>query len=162
MNQIVIREIKETDNKQITKVIRKVLVDFNVPKEGSAYSDKSLEDMTEAYRGKKYVYYVVVCGDTVLGGGGIAPLDNYRGNVCELQKMYMLEEARGKGVGKKLIHLCLKKANEFGYDGCYLETMPNMIVAQNIYQHLGFDYIDRPMGDTGHCACPVWMFKNFK
>ncbi|XLS30889.1 GNAT family N-acetyltransferase [Flavobacteriaceae bacterium M23B6Z8] len=162
MNQIIIREIKDSDNTQIAEVIRKVLVDFNVPKEGSAYSDSALENMTEAYSGEKRTYYVVVEDETVLGGGGIAPLDNYSGNVCELQKMYMLEAVRGKGIGKKLIHLCLQKAREFNYDGCYLETMPNMLVAQKIYQHLGFEYIDSPMGDTGHCACPVWMFKDFR
>jgi putative acetyltransferase len=161
MSEIVIREIESSDNEQIAKVIRAVLTDFKVPKEGSAYSDASLNDMTKAYESERCVYYVVKEGNKVLGGGGIAPLDNYPGNVCELQKMYMLESVRGKGVGKRLIKRCLDKALEFGYEGCYLETMPNMKVAQKIYKHLGFEYLCNPMGDTGHSACPVWMFKEF-
>lgn len=161
MSKIIIREIESSDNEQIAKVIRQVLTDFNVPKEGSAYSDASLNDMTKAYSIERGVYYVVLADGLVLGGGGIAPLDNYEGNVCELQKMYLLDAARGKGVGKKLIIQCLQKAREFGFDGCYLETMPNMKIAQKIYNHLGFEYLDGPMGDTGHCACPVWMYKKF-
>ncbi len=161
MSKIVIREIESSDNEQIAKVVRQVLTDFEVPKEGSAYSDASLNDMAKAYSIERSIYYVVEADGLVLGGGGIAPLDNYEGNVCELQKMYLLDAARGKGVGKKLIIQCLQKAKEFGFDGCYLETMPNMRVAQNIYNHLGFEYLDNPMGDTGHCACPVWMYKKF-
>ncbi|WP_340198435.1 GNAT family N-acetyltransferase [Ascidiimonas sp. W6] len=162
MSEIFIRQIEYSDNDQIAKVIRKVIVDFNVPKEGSAYSDSSLQNLTKAYLADKSFYYVVIEGDTVLGGAGIAPLANYAGNVCELQKMYLLEIARGKGIGKKLINKCIHKAIEFGYNGCYLETMPNMTVAQNIYQHMGFEHIEAPMGDTCHHACSVWMFKTLK
>ncbi len=39
---------------------------------------------------------MIIDQDVVVGGGGIAPLANYEGNVCELQKMYFYE-VRGKG-----------------------------------------------------------------
>jgi putative acetyltransferase len=26
----------------------------------------------------------------------------------------------------------------------------------------GFNYIDAPMGGTGHTSCPVWMLKNLQ
>lgn len=161
MGEICIRKIERPDNEQIAVIIRKVLLDFNVPKEGSAYSDVALDDMTAAYSGDKTVYFVVLDDETIMGGGGIAPLDNYEGNVCELQKMYMLESLRGRGIGKKLIQMCIDRAIDFGYEGCYLETMPNMKVAQKIYRHFGFQYLEGPMGNTGHCACPVWMYLKF-
>ena len=47
-------------------------------------------------------------------------------------------------------------------DKCYIETMPNMISAQKLYLKKGFEYIDKPMGNTGHTACPVWMLKDLK
>ena len=25
---------------------------------------------------------------------------------------------------------------------------------------MGFEYIDHPMGNTGHCSCPIWMTKS--
>ncbi|HCD22696.1 MAG TPA: GNAT family N-acetyltransferase, partial [Flavobacteriaceae bacterium] len=44
-----------------------------------------------------------------------------------------------------------------GYEQCYLETMPQMLDAQKLYLKKGFKYIDGPMGDTGHCSCPIHM-----
>ena len=73
--------------------------------------------------------------------------------------MYFLKEARGKGIGYKMILKCLEKAKEFGFEKCYLETLPNMLSAQKLYQKVGFQYLDEPLGCTGHSSCPVWMIK---
>ena len=40
-----IREIKRKDNEEIARVIRSVLVEYGVPKVGTAYEDKSLDCM---------------------------------------------------------------------------------------------------------------------
>lgn len=158
-----IREIEPGDNRQLARIIRKVLVeDMGAPKEGTAYEDKAVDAMYETYDADRSVYFVITEGDKIIGGAGIAPLANYNGNVCELQKMYFLGEARGRGLGKKMIDLCLEKAKEYGYDQCYLETMPYMEAARNLYKKSGFYYIDAPMGNTGHSSCPVWMLKELK
>ena len=80
-------------------------------------------------------------------------------NICELQKMYLDPKARGKGVGTNLLELCLSFARENNFSLCYLETMPYMLDAQELYRKNGFIYINNPMGDTGHYSCPVWMTK---
>ncbi|MFD0861869.1 GNAT family N-acetyltransferase [Sungkyunkwania multivorans] len=159
MSTMVIREIQPEDNEQIAKVIRKVLEDLGVPKVGTAYADKALDNLFEAYDKERAVYFVVVEGNSILGGAGISPLDNYEGNICELQKMYFLDEARGCGVGARMMGKCLEKAKEFGFGAVYIETMPYMEAAQKLYKKVGFEYIDAPMGDTGHYSCPVWMLK---
>lgn len=159
MNAVVIRPVEKKDNMQLFSLIRCVLEDFNIPKTGTAYADAALDCMFETYQKERAVYFVVVEEKRVIGGGGIAQLDNYEGNVCELQKMYFLPEARGRGIGAALLKLCLSNARAFGYEKCYLETMPNMIVAQKLYEQEGFGYIDGPMGDTGHYSCPVHMIK---
>ena len=58
-----------------------------------------------------------------------------------------------------MIKICLDRAREFGFEKCYLETMPYMKAAQKLYEKKGFEYIDAPLGDTGHYSCPVWMLK---
>lgn len=155
-----IREITLSDNKQVAKLIRKVLVDIGVPKVGTAYADKTLDAMFEAYDKPKATYFVVEENDVIIGCAGVAPLDNYKGNVCELQKMYFLEEARGRGIGTRMIQVCLDTAKTYGFEKCYLETMPYMKAAQELYKKNGFEYIKERMGDTGHYSCPVWMLKN--
>ena len=159
MGDTVIREITPEDNAQVAQVIRKVFEDMGVPKVGTAYADKALDDMYSNYNVPKAAYFVVEFDGRIIGCAGVAQLDNYDGNVCELQKMYFLEEARGKGLGAKMIKACLNKAKEFGFEACYLETMPYMEAAQKLYKKNGFDYIDAPMGNTGHYSCPVWMLK---
>ncbi|WP_439152728.1 GNAT family N-acetyltransferase [Winogradskyella sp.] len=157
---IVIREIELDDNPKIAKAIRSVLIEMGVPKVGTAYEDKALDCMTETYDQSRTAYFVVVNGEEVIGGAGIAPLDNYEGNVCELQKMYFMPEARGKGLGSKMMAKCLNFAKEAGFDQCYLETMPYMDDARKLYRKVGFESIEKPMGDTGHYSCTVWMLKD--
>lgn len=154
-----IREIKKEDNPQVARVIRQVLEDLGVPKVGTAYEDPSLDNMYEHYNKPKATYFVIEENGSILGCAGVAQLDNYNGNVCELQKMYFLQEVRGKGAGHKMINVCLDKAKEYGFDACYLETMPYMEAAQKLYKKMGFEYIDARMGDTGHYSCPVFMLK---
>ena len=159
MNAIIIREIQKADNVAIAQVIRDVLIEHNVPKVGTAYADPSLNFMFENYSEEKSAYFVVENEGKIIGGAGIAPLENGPKEICELQKMYFLPEARGLGLGAKLMEVCLEKARQFEFKKCYLETMPYMTNAQNLYKKSGFQYLDKPLGNTGHNACPVWMLK---
>lgn len=160
MADYIIREIKPGDNEKLANVLRSVLLEHDVPKVGTAYADKALDKMYEAYDEEKASYFVVELDGKLLGGAGIAALAHYDGNVCELQKMYFLEAARGKGIGMKMMQACLDRAREYGFEKCYLETMPNMLAAQKLYKKSGFGYINAPMGNTGHCSCTVWMLKD--
>ena len=155
-----IRTIDIKDNRELSLVIRSVLIEMGVPKIGTAYEDEELDTMYEAYLGPRTIYYVVTDGKKILGGGGIAPLKDGYSSVCELQKMYFSPKARGKGLGQKLIDTCIDFAKSNDFKLCYIETMPNMEAAQKLYKKLGFNYIDHPMGNTGHCSCPIWMTKS--
>lgn len=160
MSKIIIREIQAKDNQQIAEVIRNVFISDNYPKTGTAFEDIQLDFMFETYDKPKAIYYVIDNEGKVIGGAGISQLDNTEENICELQKMYFLNEARGKGLGFKIIQMCLEKAKEFGFEKCYLETLPEMKSAQHLYLKTGFKYIDAPMGNTFHTSCPVWMIKD--
>ncbi len=157
---MIIREIQKEDNEQVAAVIRQVLIELNVPKVGTAYADPQLDSMFEAYENVKSVYYVIENKRKIMGGAGIMQLENSDSTVCELQKMYFLPEARGLGLGTQLMEKCLWSATTFGFEKCYLETMPYMIAAQTLYKKVGFEYICAPMGNTGHTSCPVWMLKD--
>lgn len=159
MDSIQIREIKPSDNPEIAAVIRNVLLEYNVPKVGTAYADPQLDFMFEAYDKPDAVYFVVENNGKIIGGAGISQLENEAKTICELQKMYFLPDVRGLGLGSKMMEKCLSTAKEMGYEKCYLETMPYMEDAQKLYKKSGFDYLCEPMGNTGHTSCPVWMIK---
>lgn len=157
-----IRPIQKEDNVAVARTIRGVLEEFKVPKVGTAYADPELDCMYETYLKSSSAYFVVEIAGEIMGCAGIAPLANGNPEICELQKMYFLEAVRGKGIGTQMMEICLNKAKEFGFEQCYLETMPDMIAAQKLYQKSGFVYLNEPMGCTGHSSCPVWMIKDLR
>ena len=155
----IIREIQSKDNAQMAIVIREVLLEMGAPKVGTAYEDAATDKMFENFDKPTSFYYVVEHKNKVVGGVGIAQLDNFEGTTCELQKMYFLPVTRGKGLGFKLIETCLEKAKSLNYTHCYLETMPYMNAAKALYKKSGFTNLDKPIGNTGHYSCNVWMLK---
>ena len=159
MNNIIIREIQQKDNQAIAKIVRDVLMELGAPKVGTAYSDPNLDFLFETYQNPKSIYFVVENNGRVIGGAGIAQLENAPKTICELQKMYFLTEARGLGLGSQLMEKCITSATSFGFEKCYLETMTYMENAQKLYKKSGFDYLLEPLGNTGHTSCPVWMIK---
>ena len=154
-----IREITPPDNIELAKAIRNVLIEFGVPKIGTAYEDTALDKMFETYNIPKATYFIIVKDKIVLGGAGIMQLQHSDENICELQKMYFLPDARAKGLGSKMMDLCLKTAKEFGFEKCYLETLPYMEDARKLYSKSGFKSLNGPIGNTGHHNCTMWMLK---
>lgn len=149
-----IREIEARDNASVEQIIRYCLKEFGGDHEGTAWEDPDLGRFAELYSADKSHYWVAVDeNDTVLGGGGIGPLQGVDG-VCELQKMYCMPKARGCGIAQKIMDLAMEYAAQY-YERCYLETFGNMVAAQHFYEKNGFTRFDGTLGNTGHCACDV-------
>ncbi len=155
-----IRLVAPTDNPALSFIIKDVLGSFGGNKEGFASQDPETDAMYEAYQADRHVYYVAEVNGKVVGGAGIAPLKDAPPEVCELQKMYILEEGRGLGIATELMELCLKDAREMGYQQCYLETLVGMDVARGMYERRGFQLLDEPLGGTGHFGCNTWMIRD--
>ncbi|SFD01915.1 GNAT family N-acetyltransferase [Flavobacterium phragmitis] len=154
-----IRAIEKEDNQSVASLIRSVFDEMEIPKVGTAYEDPCLDFMFEEYGKAKSAYFVVENDGEIVGCAGIAPLENGGSGICELQKMYFLPKTRGLGIGAKMMEKCLEQARAFGFEKCYIETMPFMHAAQKLYKKSGFEYLDAPLGCTGHNSCPVWMLK---
>ena len=156
-----IREIEEKDNKKIEDVIRKCLIEFGANHEGTAWTDPNLGRFSEIYNTDGNKYWVAENKDgEIVGGVGIGKLEGIE-DVCELQKMYCLPEARGTGVAHELIQIALEYAQKY-YNRCYLETLDNMIAAQKFYEKYGFERVKEPVVKTEHFACDVRYIKNLK
>lgn len=160
MNTYTIRKIRTSDNSEVKSLIRKVLVEMGVPKVGTAYEDESLNDMYKTYDAPRMAYFVVEENNSIIGSAGIAPLQGGPSDICELQKMYFLPEARGRGVGAEMMATCLEYARKEGFNKCYLETLPYMENARKLYARTGFQSLEKPLGDTGHYNCTMWMIKD--
>ena len=158
-SKIAIREIQPQDNQAIEAVIRGCFHEFKIPLEGTAYADPETKKMYESYQKDKEVYFVVTEDDVVLGGAGIKPLSDSNTNTCELQKMYFSPKIRGKGLGHMLFKTCLEAAKNMGFTTCYIESASQLKAAIHLYESHGFKHLDKPLGNTGHFSCGIWMTK---
>lgn len=141
-------------------IIRRSLEEFDIDLQGTVYVDPYLDDMYSHFTVPGKVYFIAVEDGVVLGGSGIAPLDDVNVEVCELQRMFVRKDARGKGVGQMLMEKCLDAAKQMGFKRCYLETFADMHKAIALYERNDFNYLDAAMGNTGHFACKTWMLRD--
>ena len=138
-----IREIQFGDNSQLEALIKTTFLELELPLTGTVYEDVETTQMFESYQDDAAIYLVVEDHGLVKGGAGIKALAGEETSVCELQKMYLAPDMRGKGYGKKLMKVCLEAAKSMGYKQCYLETLSELKVAQNLYKNYGFDEVTR-------------------
>ncbi|MBT8061324.1 MAG: GNAT family N-acetyltransferase [Gammaproteobacteria bacterium] len=155
-----IRPIKRSDNARVARIIREVMTEFGAVGSGYSIEDPEVDRMFEAYPEKDSAFFVLERDSQVVGCGGVGPLAGAQAGICELRKMYLLQEARGTGIGAQLLRRCLEHAGRLGYRQCYLETLEHMTHARHLYRKHGFEQVDRPVGNTGHSACNYWMIKD--
>jgi len=155
-----IRPIKQNDNPAVAQVIKTVMTEYACVGEGYSIEDPEVEDMWAAYDNDKSAFYVIADeGDKIWGCGGIAPLAGGPADTCELKKMYFYTAARGRGLGREMMELCLQTASEIGYKKCYLETVERMAKANKLYGKYGFKKLTQPEGCTGHGGCDTFYLK---
>jgi diamine N-acetyltransferase len=59
----------------------------------------------------------------------------------ELQRIYILEKAKGRGVGLELMKTCLAEAARKGYETVWLGVWSENLPAQKFYEKLGFEKV---------------------
>ena len=148
-----IRPIRPADDVAMGAIIREVMTSFGAYGPGYSINDPEVDAMSAHYPEPRAAFFVVEEDGRVLGGGGIGPLAGANADVCELRKMYFLPALRGRGIGGRVLRLCLDAARERGYRRCYLETLGGMDAAMRLYTKAGFKQLCGPLGATGHSGC---------
>ena len=156
---IIIRDLQKEDNPALAKVVKDTLAEFGANHPNTVYYDPTTDTLFEVFQTPRSKYFLAELNNKIVGGGGIYPTDGLPPDTCELVKMYLLPEARGKGLGRTLIEKCIEAAAENGFKKIYLETMPELKQALSVYEKFGFEYLQGPMGNSGHTGCSLWMLK---
>lgn len=154
-----IRKIEQQDNATLSHLIKKVFEEFGIAREGTVYTDPATDHLYELFDRPDAECWVAEENGTLLGSCGVYPTDGLPAGCAELVKLYLSPEARGKGVGSILIRNAIDRARQLGYNLLYLETFDELAKAVSLYYRLGFESIERPMGNSGHYATTIWMTK---
>lgn len=76
--------------------------------------------------------------DVAVACGGIAPFDEER---CELKRMYVVPEQRGRGLGRRVLDELEAEARRLGYRSIVLETGDRQQEALGLYVAAGYERI---------------------
>ena len=112
---------------------------------GTAYFDAMLDHLSGFYSADpaRRAYFILMDDGRLVGGIGLAEIDLFE-NCAELQKLYLDDSVKGRGLGYRLIEKVEDAARALGYDRMYLETHTNLQAAIHIYEKSGYALIDRP------------------
>ena len=154
-----IRKIERSDNFELAKLIREILTEFGINKPGTVFTDPTTDRLFELFELKNAEYWVAELHGKIVGGCGIFPTKGLAPDCTELVKLYVDQSSRGIGLGRKLMEITLKESERLNYGSVYLETLPELASAVGLYESLGFKMLKKPLGESGHFACNLWMLK---
>lgn len=154
-----IRKMQEKDNQVVGEIVQTVLKTHGLNLPGTAYYDPYLFELYAYYQQSKAAYWVVEEEGLVVGGIGVGPFDKDK-EIGEIQKLYLVESAQGKGYSKQLMETALAFAKK-EYSACYIETFASLKTANQLYKKYGFEQLDQPLDGTEHGACDTWFIKRW-
>ena len=100
--------------------------------------DSEMISFDEMYGGNTGAFVLIQNAETVLGGVGIRKLSD---EICEIKRMFIYNEYRGKGYGILLGKAAITVGKELGYTFMRLDTIKRLVAANRLYEKLGFSDI---------------------
>lgn len=157
-----IRPLEPADVPALLAIIAESRREYGIAALGVELLEPADHSLYANYQRQRALYFVALSNGEVVGGAGIAPLSGEEPLTCELQRMYLRGDARGRGIGTALLKHCVTAARQFLYVRCYLETVSQMQAALAFYGRHGFRDLQAPMGRTGHGHNDRWLVRGLR
>ena len=74
-----------------------------------------------------------------VGCVGLRPLE---GDACEMKRLFVQPRVRGERLGRRLVERICEEARGAGYSRMFLDTLPSMSQAIQLYTDMGFKRIE--------------------
>jgi len=133
---------------QYTALLLRLVPDFQQYLDLQHYGDE-LRDLTAKYGPPNGRLYLARVRGRAAGCIALRRLDDAR---CEMKRLYVCPEFRGRGVARRLVEQVLSDARAIGCRWMLLDTLPCLEDAVRMYRKLGFydipRYNDSPLEDT--------------
>ena len=111
MTRATIREYRSGDDEHICNVIRSVFEEYGFTWESGGYNSDT-EDVQSHYLDHGGKFWVMEANDEIVGTGGLMPMVEDR---CELWRLYLSPDFRGKGLGRLFLEYIMDFARQTGY-----------------------------------------------
>ncbi len=138
-----IRPVRPDELEAVGRLTAEVYLGDGFLAEGDSY----LAQLTDTSRRvREAEIWVAVDDQTLLGSVSFCPVGSaYRevghDDEGEFRMLAVSPAARGRGVGRSLVELCLRRSRELGYGGVRMSSMDRMSSAHRVYERLGFSRV---------------------
>ncbi|SKA94291.1 putative acetyltransferase [Prosthecobacter debontii] len=130
-----LRPATNADCEAVRAVVLSVLAEYGLQADLST-TDADLFDLEGHYAQRGGCFEVVVDPNgKIIASVGLQPQGE---GLCELRKMYLLPQHRGRGIGRTLLDHALQRARELGFREIHLETASVLKEATAMYERAGF------------------------
>jgi N-acetylglutamate synthase-like GNAT family acetyltransferase len=101
--------------------------------------EEELNNFPEKYQEPDGAFIIAKENDNIAGCVGLKRLDN---GICEMKRLFVTDNYKGKGIGKKLVERIIEEAKSKKYEIMRLDTFERMESALGIYYKTGFYKIE--------------------
>ncbi len=129
------RAATNADREQIRDLVFGVLTEYGLKPDPDGI-DTDLKDIEQSYFSRGGKFSVLEDADgRIIATCALYAMDKA---TCELRKMYIRPEHRGRGYGKQLLEAALSQARRMGFETMTLETATVLKEAVCLYKSYGF------------------------
>lgn len=120
--------------------------------------DEEVKHLETKYGMPKRRLYLIYCDNELAGCIGLRKIDDQN---CEMKRLYVRPQFRGKKLGNILVEKIISDAKEIGYSYMLLDTLPFLQNAINMYKKYGFyeieSYNNSPMDTSIYMKLDLWV-----
>jgi putative acetyltransferase len=127
------RDGVNSDREAVRQLVHNALREYGLTPDPD-HADRGLEDIEASFQ-DGWFKVLLSPEANIVGCVGLLPLSE---TTCELVKMFLAPDQRGRGLGKALMDMFLKEARAAGYQEIELETDTSLKEAVQLYQKYGF------------------------
>ncbi len=135
-----LRLVRPEELEEVGRLTTEVYLGEGYVEEGDGYV-RELADTPR--RAREAEVWVAVEEGRVLGSVTFCPVGSAYREIAhdgegEFRMLAVCPSARGRGLGRELVQLCLRRSRELGYAGVRMSSMDRMASAHRVYEGLGF------------------------
>lgn len=128
------------DDTELVEAVRELLREYHGWLDGVVCATRltaELDTLPVPYVPPAGALFLALAGGEAVGCIGLRP---HHDESCEMKRLYVTPQARGTGLGRRLVERAIDKARELGYADVLLSTIEHkMETAVAVYREIGFE-----------------------
>ena len=110
---------------------------------------EELANLPGPYKGPGGVILIASVNGSDVGCVALRRLED---GVCEMKRLYVRPDARGRGIGRLMVERIIQAGQAFGYETMKLDTSEDMGEARALYESFGFTECEKYNDDPLECT----------